>query len=77
MRIGQTADPNVPPSILDPASEPNKDIHDHQHWKGRIGRYDGKGKHVTCWADERHPSTTETLVDQITENGGDGVAQKW
>lgn len=66
VRIGETANPHIPPCVLDTASQSNENIHDHQDREWWVRRYDCKGKYMTCWADKCHPSTTETLMNQIT-----------
>lgn len=75
--IRQTANPHVPPCILNPTSQSNKDIHDDQDWEWRVSRYDCKGQNMTCWSDKCHPSTAETLVNQVTQDGRHSVAQEW
>lgn len=44
MRIGQAANPHVPPCVLNTASQSNEDIHDHQDREWRVRRYDSKSE---------------------------------
>lgn len=63
VRVRHVPDPYIPRRIVKSTPQANQNIHNHQDWKGWVGRYDCKCNHMASRGNYCDSSSAESLMN--------------